>query len=77
MPGGPVADAGPGDAAPDGTPGFELPILLLAGFRTLIDRLHRELVGRGVAFTRAPSPEHGVKLAEFVDSEGARCSLSG
>ena len=42
-----------------------------------IDALHRELAGKGVAFTRAPTPEHGVKLAEFVDSEGARCSLSG
>ena len=42
-----------------------------------IDRMHRELVGRGVTFTRAPTPEHGVKLAEFLDSEGARCSLSG
>lgn len=42
-----------------------------------IDRMHRELVGKKVTFTRAPTPEHGVKLAEFVDSEGARCSLSG
>ena len=42
-----------------------------------IDKLHRELAAKGVAFTRAPAPEHGVKLAEFVDSEGARCSLSG
>jgi predicted enzyme related to lactoylglutathione lyase len=30
-----------------------------------------------VTFTRPPTPEHGVTLAEFVDSEGARCSLSG
>ena len=42
-----------------------------------IDELHRELAGKGVAFTRTPTPEHGVKLAEFVDSKGARCSLSG
>jgi len=28
-------------------------------------------------FTRDPTPEHGVTLAEFVDSEGARVSLSG
>jgi catechol 2,3-dioxygenase-like lactoylglutathione lyase family enzyme len=42
-----------------------------------IEKLHRELGGKGVVFTRAPTPEHGVKLAEFVDSEGARCSLSG
>ena len=44
---------------------------------TDIDALHRELEGKGVRFTRPPTPEHGVKLAEFVDSEGARCSLSG
>ena len=31
----------------------------------------------GVRFTRAPKPEHGITLAEFVDSEGARVSLSG
>jgi catechol 2,3-dioxygenase-like lactoylglutathione lyase family enzyme len=42
-----------------------------------IDPLYRELAGKGVAFTRVPTPEHGVKLAEFVDTEGARCSLSG
>jgi lactoylglutathione lyase len=39
--------------------------------------LHRGLVEKGVRFTRPPTPEHGVTLAEFVDSEGARCSLSG
>ena len=44
---------------------------------TGIDSIHRELVAKGVAFTRPPTPEHGVTLAEFVDSEGARCSLSG
>ena len=42
-----------------------------------IESIHQELVAKGVAFTRAPTPEHGVTLAEFVDSEGARCSLSG
>jgi predicted enzyme related to lactoylglutathione lyase len=44
---------------------------------TGIETVHRELVGKGVVFTRPPTPEHGVMLAEFVDSEGARCSLSG
>jgi predicted enzyme related to lactoylglutathione lyase len=38
---------------------------------------HRALTGAGVRFTREPTPEHGVTLAEFVDSEGARVSLSG
>jgi len=39
--------------------------------------VHRALTGAGVRFTRQPTPEHGVTLAEFVDSEGARVSLSG
>ena len=38
---------------------------------------HRALTAAGIRFTRAPTPEHGVTLAEFVDSEGARVSLSG
>jgi len=38
---------------------------------------HRALTSAGVRFTREPTPEHGVTLAEFVDSEGARVSLSG
>ena len=38
---------------------------------------HRALAAAGVRFTRAPTPEHGVTLAEFVDTEGARVSLSG
>jgi predicted enzyme related to lactoylglutathione lyase len=39
--------------------------------------VHRALTEAGVRFTRQPTPEHGVTLAEFVDSEGARVSLSG
>ena len=38
---------------------------------------HHALTAAGVIFTRPPTPEHGVTLAEFVDSEGARCSVSG
>jgi lactoylglutathione lyase len=38
---------------------------------------HRRLTEAGVPFTREPTPEHGTTLAEFVDSEGARVSLSG
>jgi len=38
---------------------------------------HKALTAAGVSFTRVPTPEHGVTLAEFVDSEGARVSLSG
>jgi DNA-binding MarR family transcriptional regulator len=32
---------------PEDPPGFELPLLLLGGFRTLIDQLHAELARRG------------------------------
>src|SRR5438034_11634946 len=39
--------------------------------------VHRALSAAGVRFTRPPSPEHGITLAEFVDPEGARVSLSG
>jgi len=39
--------------------------------------MHRALTKAGVRFTRDPTPEHGITLAEFVDSEGARVSLSG
>ena len=39
--------------------------------------MHRSLTAAGVRFTRPPTPEHGVTLAEFIDSEGARVSLSG
>jgi len=42
-----------------------------------IGEVHRALAAQGVHFTRPPTPEHGVTLAEFVDPEGARCSLSG
>jgi predicted enzyme related to lactoylglutathione lyase len=39
--------------------------------------VHHALTSAGVRFTREPTPEHGITLAEFVDSEGARVSLSG
>jgi len=35
------------------------------------------LTAAGARFSRAPTPEHGITLAEFVDSEGAHVSLSG
>lgn len=41
------------------TPGFELPLLLFAGFRTLIDRLHAELARQGHPDLR---PAHGFAL---------------
>ncbi len=46
-------------ATPDGRPGFELPLLLLAGFRTLIDELHAELARQGHPDVR---PAHGFAM---------------
>jgi len=42
-----------------------------------VNAFHRAQTALGVRFTRMPEPLHGVTLAEFVDSEGARCSVSG
>ena len=39
--------------------------------------VHHDLTAKGVRFTRPPTPEHGITLAEFVDSEGGRCTVSG
>lgn len=41
------------------TSGYELPLLLFSGFRTLIDRLHEELARQGHAEAR---PAHGFAL---------------
>jgi len=41
------------------TPGYELPLLLFGGFRTLIDRLHEELARQGHPGAR---PAHGFAL---------------
>ena len=41
-----------------------------------IDQFHTELSAKSVVFTADPAPVHGTILAEFVDSEGARCSVS-
>ena len=38
---------------------------------------HREKAAAGVVFTRPPRSEHGIKLANFLDSEGAEVSVSG
>jgi catechol 2,3-dioxygenase-like lactoylglutathione lyase family enzyme len=38
---------------------------------------HATLSAAGVRFTRAPEPLHGITLAEFVDPDGARVSVSG
>src|ERR1700761_7495980 len=60
MPGVDPSGADPAGADPaDEAPGFELPLLLLAGFRTLIDQLHTELAARGHPDMR---PAHGFTM---------------
>src|SRR6201995_1026985 len=55
------------------TPGFELPLLLLAGFRTLIDQLHRELAARGHPDMR---PAHGFTM-QAIGLDGATSTELG
>src|SRR5204862_2674664 len=48
------------------------------GFGTSDVRAFHQAIGaRGVRFTKLPEPMHGMTLAEFVDPDGARCSVSG
>jgi lactoylglutathione lyase len=42
-----------------------------------IEAFHRDKAAAGVVFTRPPTPQHGTKLADFVDSDGAEVSVSG
>ncbi|MFJ2771854.1 MarR family winged helix-turn-helix transcriptional regulator [Streptomyces sp. NPDC087300] len=68
-----VVDDGKGDAdAPEGK-GYELPLLLFAGFRTLIDRLHAELARQGHPDVR---PAHGFAM-QAIGIEGATASEIG
>ncbi|RZU72745.1 DNA-binding MarR family transcriptional regulator [Micromonospora kangleipakensis] len=59
-------------ATPD-RPGFVLPLLLLAGFRTLIDDLHAELARQGHPELR---PAHGFVL-QAVGPDGTTASELG
>jgi DNA-binding MarR family transcriptional regulator len=54
-------------------PGFELPLLLLAGFRTLIDRLHAELAERGHPDVR---PSYGFAM-QSIGQRGATATEIG
>lgn len=54
-------------------PGFELPLLLFAGFRSLIDQLHAELAEQGHPDVR---PVHGFAL-QAVGVQGASVSEIG
>jgi hypothetical protein len=48
------------------------------GFRVAdIAAFYAEQQGKGVPFTAPPADMHGQKIARFIDSEGAECSVSG
>ncbi|MFE0136821.1 MarR family winged helix-turn-helix transcriptional regulator [Streptomyces sp. NPDC059037] len=53
--------------------GYELPLLLFAGFRTLIDRLHAELARQGHPDAR---PAHGFAM-QAIGMRGASASEVG
>jgi DNA-binding MarR family transcriptional regulator len=55
------------------TPGFELPLLLFGGFRTIIDRLHAELARQGHPDVR---PAHGFAM-QAIGLNGATASELG
>lgn len=42
-----------------------------------LQKIYDERAKNGIKFAAPPKPLHGVLLANFEDSEGARCSLSG
>ncbi|CAL9418413.1 hypothetical protein SUDANB95_01796 [Actinosynnema sp. ALI-1.44] len=65
-----VVELGKGDS--DGH-GFELPLLLFAGFRTIVDRLHAELARQGHPDAR---PAHGFAL-QAIGVRGASASEVG
>ena len=48
------------------------------GFKvTNLEKFHQEMSARGVQFTMAPTKQDfGESLAQFLDSEGARCSVA-
>ncbi len=58
---------------PREVPGFELPLLLLAGFRTLIDGLHSELARQGHPELR---PVHGFTM-QAIGINGATATEIG
>ena len=42
-----------------------------------IEAFHAAKTAAGITFTRPPTKEHGVKLATFLDCEGAKVGVSG
>jgi hypothetical protein len=48
------------------------------GFRTgNLDAFHAARDANGISFTQEPMPMHGMRIARFLDSEGAETSVSG
>ncbi|QKW18883.1 winged helix-turn-helix transcriptional regulator [Kitasatospora sp. NA04385] len=68
-----VVDSRNGDPDGPGRAGFELPLLLFAGFRTIIDELHAELARQGHPDAR---PAHGFAL-QAIGVDGATASELG
>ncbi|MFK4110010.1 MarR family winged helix-turn-helix transcriptional regulator [Streptomyces sp. NPDC002176] len=69
-----VVDSGKGPGKGlDDAPGFELPLLLFAGFRTLIDRLHARLAEEGHPELR---PAYGFAM-QAIGVHGATASDIG
>ncbi len=67
----PAEADGPGARSP--AYGFELPVLLFAGFRSIIDELHAELARRGHPDLR---PAHGFAL-QAIGPGGATAAETG
>ena len=42
-----------------------------------LQAFYQEMTAKGIRFTKSPTMQFGVLLAEFVDSEGAELSASG
>jgi DNA-binding MarR family transcriptional regulator len=66
-------DYGPDEARESATYGFELPLLLFGGFRSIIDELHAELARRGHPDLR---PAHGFAL-QAIGLRGATATEAG
>ncbi len=61
------------EAGPPVTYGFELPLLLFGGFRSIVDELHAELARRGHPDLR---PAHGFAL-QAIGMQGATATEAG
>jgi DNA-binding MarR family transcriptional regulator len=67
-----VVDSG-NEVGPENRPGFELPLLLLAGFRAIVEALHAELARQGHPDAR---PAHGLTL-QAIGQDGVTASELG